>query len=99
MVIKMEMLKYIILGLIQGLTETIPVSSSGHLMILKRLMEMNVDFDTISILTNFGSLIAIVILFWNDLVKLVKNFFIYLKHFYIFYFFLKKMSNKKHSIF
>ena len=78
MVIKMEMLKYIILGLIQGLTETIPVSSSGHLMILKRLMEMNVDFDTIAILTNFGSLIAIVILFWNDLVKLVKNFFIYL---------------------
>ena len=78
MVIKMEMLKYIILGLIQGLTETIPVSSSGHLMILKRLMDMNVDFDTIAILTNFGSLIAIVILFWNDLVKLVKNFFIYL---------------------
>lgn len=74
----MEMLKYIILGLIQGLTETIPVSSSGHLMILKRLMDMNVDFDTIAILTNFGSLIAIVILFWNDLVKLVKNFFIYL---------------------
>ena len=78
MVIKMEMLKYIILGLIQGLTETIPVSSSGHLMILKRLMDMNVDFDTIAILTNFGSLIAIVILFWNDLVKLIKNFFIYL---------------------
>ena len=78
MVINMEMLKYIILGLIQGLTETIPVSSSGHLMILKRLMDMNVDFDTIAILTNFGSLIAIVILFWNDLVKLVKNFFIYL---------------------
>lgn len=74
----MEMLKYIILGLIQGLTETIPVSSSGHLMILKRLMDMNVDFDTIAILTNFGSLIAIVILFWNDLVKLIKNFFIYL---------------------
>jgi len=46
MVIKMEMLKYIILGLIQGLTETIPVSSSGHLMILKRLMDMNVDFST-----------------------------------------------------
>lgn len=59
----MEMLKYIVLGLIQGLTETIPVSSSGHLMILKRLMDVNVDFDTIAILTNFGSLIAIIILF------------------------------------
>ena len=74
----MELLKYIFLGFIQGMTETIPVSSSGHLMIFKRLMEVNVDFDTIAILTNFGSLIAIIILFWNDIVKLIKGFFSYL---------------------
>jgi len=74
----MELLKYIFLGFIQGFTETIPVSSSGHLMIFKRLMDVNVDFDTIAILTNFGSLIAIIILFWNDIVTLVKNFFKYL---------------------
>jgi undecaprenyl-diphosphatase len=37
-----------------------------------------VDFDTIAILTNFGSLIAIIILFWNDIVKLIKGFFKYL---------------------
>jgi len=75
----MELLKYVFLGFIQGMTETIPVSSSGHLMIFKRLMEVNVDFDTIAILTNFGSLIAIIVLFWNDIVSLVKNFFKYLK--------------------
>ena len=75
----MEILKYLLLGIIQGLTETIPVSSSGHLMILKNLMNVNVDFDTIAILTNFGSLIAIVILFWKDIVELVKSFFKYLK--------------------
>lgn len=74
----MEILKYIFLGFIQGFTETIPVSSSGHLMIFKELMDVNVDFDTIAILTNFGSLIAIIILFWNDIVKLLKNFFKYL---------------------
>lgn len=74
----MEFLKYIFLGLVQGLTETIPVSSSGHLMILKRLLEVNVDFDTISILTNFGSLIAIMILFRKDIFKLIKGFFVYL---------------------
>lgn len=74
----MELLKYIFLGFIQGMTETIPVSSSGHLMIFKRLMEVNVDFDTIAILTNFGSLIAIIILFWSDIVKLIKGFFSYL---------------------
>lgn len=74
----MELLKYVFLGFIQGFTETIPVSSSGHLMIFKRLMDVNVDFDTIAILTNFGSLIAIIILFWNDIVVLIKNFFKYL---------------------
>lgn len=75
----MNLIKYLFLGFIQGLTETIPVSSSGHLMIFKKLMSVNVDFDTIAILTNFGSLIAIIILFWNDIVKIVKNFFKYIK--------------------
>lgn len=74
----MELLKYLFLGFIQGMTETIPVSSSGHLMIFKKIMEVNVDFDTIAILTNFGSLIAIIILFWNDILKIVKGFFKYL---------------------
>ncbi len=76
----MELLKYIFLGFIQGMTETIPVSSSGHLMIFKKILDVNVDFDTIAILTNFGSLIAIIILFWNDIVKLIKGFFSYLKN-------------------
>ena len=75
----MELLKYIFLGFIQGMTETIPVSSSGHLMIFKSILDVNVDFDTIAILTNFGSLIAIIVLFWKDIVSLIKNFFQYLK--------------------
>lgn len=75
----METIKYIILAIVQGLTETIPVSSSGHLLILKTLINLNADYDTIAILTNLGSLIAIVILFWNDIITLIKNFFNYLK--------------------
>ena len=74
----MKMIKYLFLGLIQGLTETIPISSSGHLMILKRLIDLDVDFNTIAIITNFGSLIAIIILFWNDIYNYIINFFKYL---------------------
>ncbi len=74
----MELIKYLFLGFIQGFTETIPVSSSGHLMIFKKILDVNVDFDTIAILTNFGSLIAIIILFWNDIISLIKNFIKYL---------------------
>lgn len=74
-----ELLKYLFLGFIQGFTETIPVSSSGHLMIFKNLLELNVDFDTLAIVTNFGSLIAIIILFRNDIFELIKCFFGYLR--------------------
>lgn len=74
----MEILKYLLLAVVQGLTETIPVSSSGHLMIIKKLISLNVDFNTIAILTNLGSLIAILIIFWKDIVSLIKSFFKYL---------------------
>jgi len=58
-----ELLQYIFLGFIQGMTETIPVSSSGHLMIFKSIMDMNVDFVIIWIITNFNNIIAIIVLF------------------------------------
>jgi len=76
----MTLLKYLLLGLIQGLTETIPVSSSGHLMIFKSLMNAKMDYDTLAIMTNFGSLVAIIILFWSDIAKIIRDFFKYLKN-------------------
>ena len=73
-----EMLKYIFLGFVQGFTETIPVSSSGHLMIFKELISLDIDFDTLAIVTNFGSLLAIIFLFRKDIFSLIKSFFSYL---------------------
>lgn len=73
-----ELLKYLFLGFIQGFTETIPVSSSGHLMIFKHLIDLNIDFDTIAIITNCGSLLGIIILFRKDIWLLIKSFFGYL---------------------
>lgn len=74
----MLLLKYLLLGIIQGVTEALPISSSGHLLIFKNLMDVNVDFDTIAIITNFGSLLAIILVFRKDIVRLVKSFFTYL---------------------
>ena len=74
-----ELLKYIFLGFIQGFTETIPVSSSGHLMIFKHLINLDINFDTLAIITNFGSLLGIIWLFRKDICKLIKSFFKYLK--------------------
>jgi len=71
-------IQFLILGLIQGLTETIPVSSSGHLMIIKRLLNANINYDAIAIMTNFGSLVAIIVLFWPDIKKIFLDFFRFL---------------------
>lgn len=76
----MILLKYLFLGFIQGITETLPISSSGHLLIFKTLMNVDIDFDILAIITNFGSLIAIIILFRKDIVKLINSFIKYLKN-------------------
>lgn len=76
-----ELVKYLFLGFIQGFTEPIPVSSSGHLLIFQKLIggkNFNVDYGLLATLTNFGSLVAIIILFRKDIVNLFKGFFGYL---------------------
>ena len=79
----LALIEYIFLGILQGITEPIPVSSSGHLLILQTILEkfsqnINIDFSILATMTNFGSLIAIVVIYWNDITKLVKSFFAYL---------------------
>ena len=62
----------ILLGLIQGLTEFIPVSSSAHLNITHWLLgqDRNLTFD---VLLHIGTLIALVFYFWSDWVELLRN--------------------------
>lgn len=74
------LIKYILLALIQGFTEPIPVSSSGHLVIFKNIINMDVLNDlNFEIILNFGSLIAIIIFFWKDIKEIIKDFFLYIK--------------------
>jgi len=77
----MELIKYIFLGIIQGITEPIPVSSSGHLLLFQKLLKGldTIDYEILATITNFGSLLAITILFRKQIFKLFKGFFGYLK--------------------
>lgn len=72
--------KYILLSIIQGFTEPLPISSSGHLVIIKSLFKSSILNDlNFEIIVNFGSLIAIIVYFKNDIKTLIKNSFTYLK--------------------
>lgn len=75
----MELIKYIILGIIQGITEPLPISSSGHIFLFKTIFDTNL-FNSLNfeIISNFGSFIAILIIFWKDIVDLVTSFFIFI---------------------
>jgi undecaprenyl-diphosphatase len=76
----MEIIKYIILGIVQGFTEPIPVSSSGHLIIFKNLLSDNFLYDlNFEIIVNFGSFLAIIYFYRKEIIKISKDFFIYIK--------------------
>ena len=75
----MNLIKYIILGIIQGITEPLPISSSGHIFIVKELFKTNMFNDlNFEIFVNFGSFIAILIIFWKDVINLLNGFFKYI---------------------
>ena len=67
----MNFLQAIFLGIVQGLTEFLPISSSGHLVIFQKIfgfLEPPVAFDA---LVHFGTLVALVFFFWKDIKSLV----------------------------
>lgn len=66
-------MKYIILGIIQGLTEFFPVSSKGHLVIAERLMGIN-DAQLLLILAcHLGTLLSMFLYFYKDIIGLFKR--------------------------
>ncbi|MFS0821792.1 undecaprenyl-diphosphate phosphatase [Bacillus sp. 1P02SD] len=72
-------IKMIIIGMVQGFTEPIPVSSSGHVMIASEILGMGEQGFTFAILTNTASLLAIVFIYRQDIARLIMNTIYYLK--------------------
>lgn len=66
----MTLLEALILGLVQGLTEFLPVSSSGHLVLTQQLMGVEDAGITFEILVHFATLLSVVIYFWKRLWQL-----------------------------
>ncbi|OQY36935.1 MAG: hypothetical protein B6226_05790, partial [Candidatus Cloacimonetes bacterium 4572_65] len=71
----MTYLESIILGIIQGLTEFLPVSSSGHLILGQYFFGIQEPGISFEVMVHLGSLIAVLIYFQKDLMLLIKSFF------------------------
>ncbi|WP_319550444.1 undecaprenyl-diphosphatase UppP [Desulfogranum marinum] len=71
----MEFFKAILLGIIQGLTEFLPVSSSGHLVIGSELLNFNDPGIAFEVFLHVGTLLAVVIAFRKDLLHMVRSLF------------------------
>ena len=76
----MSVLQAIILGFVQGLTEFLPVSSSGHLVVIEYLMNIKEDQAFfMTVMLHFGTLVSLVIVYFKDIVKLAVEFILSIK--------------------
>lgn len=68
-------IKFLLLGLFQGLTEPIPISSSGHLLIAQYFLDVEIEgsVSTFALLVNTASLLAVLIIYREDIKRLVIN--------------------------
>ncbi len=70
----MEILYFILLGIVQGLTEFLPVSSSGHLVLLDKLFGVNTgNFMLVSIVLHIATLFSVVILYRKEILSLIRH--------------------------
>ncbi len=80
----MDLLNAIIMGLVQGIAEFLPVSSSGHLAIMKQILRMNTDTGLLfDVLLHLGTLAAIFVAFWKDIKELIIEGFSIIGDFFI----------------
>jgi len=67
----MEEIKIIILGIIQGVTEFLPISSSGHIVLFEHFLDITRDDIVIEVILHFGTLLSILIFFRKDIYNLL----------------------------
>jgi undecaprenyl-diphosphatase len=75
----MDYLQAVILGIVEGLTEFLPVSSTGHLTIAEKLMGLSIDDPHVTAFTaviQMGAIAAVVLYFWRDIWRIARAWLI-----------------------
>lgn len=74
----MDYINSIILGVVQGLTEFLPVSSTAHLILVPKLLKMKealLNSMAFDIFLHLGTLLAVILFYWKKLLRILKSFF------------------------
>lgn len=76
----MELLKYLLLAVIQGISEILPISSSGHLALFQAIFNTNAGNEAlVALLLHVGSLFAFLIFFFPVIWRIIQNLFLFLQ--------------------
>lgn len=70
----MTIIEAVILGIIQGITEFLPISSSGHLVIGQKVLGIAIAGNVFEVVVHLGTLGSIFAIFWSDILQLLKSF-------------------------
>lgn len=73
------LIKYVCLGVLQGVTEPLPISSSGHLIIIQEFFSIHLPGLSFEIMVHFGSLLAICAVYRKDIVRLLTHSWKYIR--------------------
>lgn len=84
----MNIIQSVVLGIVQGLTEFLPISSSAHLLFIPKILNWGDIPDSFEVALHFGTLLAILLVFFNDWIKMIKASFIVIK---------EKIKNKNNA--
>ena len=65
-----EIIKSILFGIIEGITEWLPISSTGHMILAEEFIKLNVSqefWNMFLVVIQLGAILAVVVLFWNKI--------------------------------
>ena len=71
----MELIKIIILGIVEGITEFLPISSTGHLILVSEILKLHSQSfeNAFSVIIQLGAILAVVLLYWDKLNPISKK--------------------------
>ena len=72
----LEIIKAIFFGIVEGITEWLPISSTGHMILLNELVKLDVSkdfYDMFQVVIQLGAILAVVILFWRQIFPVKKE--------------------------